>query len=335
MSAAELSMLWEAAAPAAALAERFQFASAEAAAEWLAEALREDYGVRVEAVERLAISSYNLLAWLATDEGPLFAKACAALIYHPLLERMGELAIWLGGQGLPVAPALTGRDGLPQQRRGHLTVGLQRRVAGDLLDPADQAQAEAAGRELGRLHRALARYPRADRLSALPSRTSAEELEVTLERMGRRAEPPAPAEAAALAALAARLPALRAIDAPLQLIHRDYRSANLLWAGGRLAAVLDWEDLGWGHRARDVAWAAVHLATRYRDWGPVAPLTQHQFIAAYEEANPLSAAERAAMPVLLAWAALGLVQATLGKPAEPAAMAALERSAARAGAAAD
>ncbi|HEY1011626.1 MAG TPA: phosphotransferase, partial [Herpetosiphonaceae bacterium] len=119
------------------------------------------------------------------------------------------------------------------------------------------------------------------------------------------------------------------IDAPLQLIHRDYRSANLLWADGRLAAVLDWEEVGWGHRARDVAWAAVHLATRYHDWGPLAPLAQHHFIAAYEEANPLSEAERAALPALLVWAGLGLVQATLGKPAEPEAMAALERSVAR------
>ncbi|HEY1016313.1 MAG TPA: hypothetical protein VGE07_26620, partial [Herpetosiphonaceae bacterium] len=100
MGAAELSMLWEAAAPAEALAGRFQFDSTAAAADWLSAALLERYGVRVEAVERLAISSYNLLGWLATDEGPLFAKACAALIYHPLLERMGELAIWLGGQGM-------------------------------------------------------------------------------------------------------------------------------------------------------------------------------------------------------------------------------------------
>ena len=58
------SMLWEATDAHVALVQRFRFASAEEAARWLADTLLHTYGVQVAAVDRLVISSYNLLAWL-------------------------------------------------------------------------------------------------------------------------------------------------------------------------------------------------------------------------------------------------------------------------------
>src|SRR5687768_7592255 len=91
MSAIQLGMLWESDDPQAALRERFQFESPEAAAGWIAATLDRAYGISVESVDRLAISSYNLLAWLSTGAGPLLAKSCAAVIYHPVLQRLGEL----------------------------------------------------------------------------------------------------------------------------------------------------------------------------------------------------------------------------------------------------
>ncbi len=37
--------------------------------------------------------------------------------------------------------------------------------------------------------------------------------------------------------------------------HTDYWSGNILWRAGEIAAVLDWEEAGYGHPAADVAYA--------------------------------------------------------------------------------
>lgn len=51
-----------------------------------------------------------------------------------------------------------------------------------------------------------------------------------------------------------------------QLVGNDFRSANILWADGRIAAVLDLEEAKYRRRIDDLAQAAVLLGTRYHDW---------------------------------------------------------------------
>jgi homoserine kinase type II len=76
-----------------------------------------------------------------------------------------------------------------------------------------------------------------------------------------------------------------------QLVGNDFRSANVLWANGRISAVLDLEDARYERRVDDVAKATVYLGTRYHDWAPTPPDARDAFVAAYQRAHPLPAEE--------------------------------------------
>ncbi len=79
-----------------------------------------------------------------------------------------------------------------------------------------------------------------------------------------------------------------------QLVHNDFRSANILHDGTQISAVLDFEEITHDTRAADIAKSAVLLATRYRDWGPTSESVRAAYMAAYDdEANdPLTTSER-------------------------------------------
>lgn len=68
-----------------------------------------------------------------------------------------------------------------------------------------------------------------------------------------RAQPePMPILARAIRELEATVPA----DAPLVLVHGDYRTGNFIRQGGEVKAVLDWEMVHIGDPMEDLAWAA-------------------------------------------------------------------------------
>lgn len=77
-----------------------------------------------------------------------------------------------------------------------------------------------------------------------------------------------------------------------QLVHNDFRSANILHDGTAITAVLDFDEVTCSTRAADLAKAAVLLATRYHDWGPTSELVRETFVAAYREQAPLTTAEQ-------------------------------------------
>ena len=143
----------------AALARRFQFASSADAEHWLVDTIARVYGIRVESVARLVISSANLIAWLSTDTGPLLAKCCALVNHHNRLLQLAALLHWLDQAHLPVSAPLLANTGEGQVRCAHLSLGVQRVIAGELLDPTQLTQAQAAGVTLANLHKALAVYP--------------------------------------------------------------------------------------------------------------------------------------------------------------------------------
>ena len=73
-----------------------------------------------------------------------------------------------------------------------------------------------------------------------------------------------------------------------QLVHGDFRSANVLQVDGSITAVLDFDDVVVGSRIADLARAAVLLGTRYHDWGPTSPQTREAFVRAYCSVAPLT-----------------------------------------------
>ena len=79
-----------------------------------------------------------------------------------------------------------------------------------------------------------------------------------------------------------------------QLVHNDFRSANVLHDGTAISAVLDFEEITYETRAADIAKAAVLLATRYRDWGPTSESVRAAFVSAYSDhaRDPLTTSER-------------------------------------------
>ncbi|MBG6097686.1 phosphotransferase enzyme family protein [Nocardioides luteus] len=72
-----------------------------------------------------------------------------------------------------------------------------------------------------------------------------------------------------------------------QLVGNDFRSANILWADGRIVAVLDLEEATYRRRVDDLAQAAVLLGTRYHDWRPTPADVREAFVAAYASVVPL------------------------------------------------
>lgn len=77
-----------------------------------------------------------------------------------------------------------------------------------------------------------------------------------------------------------------------QLVHNDFRSANILHNGASITAVLDFEEVTCRTKIADLAKAAVLLGTRYHNWGPTSRVVREAFVAAYCGQVPLTRAEQ-------------------------------------------
>ncbi|WP_306207766.1 phosphotransferase [Actinoplanes sp. RD1] len=296
---AVLEMLWEARDPGEVLTERFGFGDAEAAGRWVAAVLDEHWGVRAGRCERIVMSDGNALAWVRTPDGPMLLKWSVVAGLFPRLAEVARLTTWLGERGLPVSAPVPASDGRLQVEAGGVSVGLQRVIAGELLDTADSGQVRAAGAALARLQDALAVWPGADRFPA--------PLPLVNQIPGWLDSRAGQLPVAARDRLRALVAAAPAGPLPRQLVHFDIRSANILWAGDEVAAFLDFEDARHEHRVTELARAAILLGTRYHDWGPVPPEVHATFLAGYESVRPLTPPEAEWLPILLRWQALAMV----------------------------
>ncbi len=303
-------MLWESIDAHVALRQRFQFTSTEHATHWLMQTVAHAYALPVEAVDRLVISSSNLLAWLSTSNGPHIAKCCAQASAHEWLSNVADLLVWLDQCHVPVSVPVPTPTGQRQVRCDHLTLSLQRVISGQLLDPTHLDQAHTAGIVLAQVHAALAAYPRAsDFITTSPILPLDATIRKWVEQNGPRLSNPAfGTSSRALQQLqTSRLPKLA-----IQLVHGDYRAANILWYAGKISAILDFEELLWGYRVNDLAWAAVHLGTLFHQWGPVSAEVHAAFLGGYETILRLSGDERVWLPILLTWHSLQLALSATG-----------------------
>jgi homoserine kinase type II len=313
-----LEMLWEPHDPRETLDGRFGFSDGPAAGRWVTGLLDEHWGVRVDSCERIVMSDGNALAWVGTPSGRLLAKWSVAPERFPRLAETARLTSWLHGhrapanppgrtapRGLPVSAPVPARDGRLQVEVDGVSVGVQREILGDLLDTADPGQVRAAGAVLARLQHALAAYPDAGRIPApdVPAKPLPARITDWLD--SRAGHLPVVARDT-LRGLVAGAPPDRL---PRQLVHFDFRSANLLCEGGEIVAILDFEEARPEHPLVDLARAAVLLGTRYHDWGPVPAGVHAEFVAGYGSERPLTPAEAAWLEILLIWQALARVPA--------------------------
>lgn len=276
----------------------------ESAVRWVAGVLGEHWGVRIRSCERVVISDHNALAWVTTSSGRLLAKWSVTLEGFPRLIELARLTRWLDGQGLPVSAPVPALDGRLQVEVDGASMGLQREIEGELLDTVDTDQVRAAGAVLARLQNALAEYPDADRIAMLEGRPS----ELLADRVTNWLDSGASHVPATGRDTLRRLVA----DAPtghlpVQLLHQDFRSANILCTGAEIVAVIDFEEARLDHQVVELARSAVLLGTRFRDWGPVSAEVRARYLRGYQSVRQLTPIEADWWNILVLWHALAMV----------------------------
>jgi homoserine kinase type II len=303
--APKLEMLWEADDPGVALVERFGFRDGAAAGRWVVTTLDEHWSVRVGSCDRIVMSDHNALAWVDTPSGRMLAKWSIAPRRFPRLAALARLTGWLDGKGLPVSAPVAAAEGGLQVEVDGVSLCLQREVVGDLLDTTDADQVRAAGAVLARLHDALAVYPDIGRIPDLvdPSTPLATQLTGWLDSC------PQYLTATAREALSWLVADAPGDPLPTQLVHGDFRAANVLCARSDVAAVIDFEEARLDHRVVELARSAVMLGTRFRDWGPVSAEVRAGFLDGYQSESQLNSAEVYWWDVLVLWYSLLLVPA--------------------------
>jgi homoserine kinase type II len=298
-----VEMLWEPSDPHHALGERFGFGDGESAGRWVAATLDGHWGVHVRSCERIVISDHNALAWVGTSVGRLVAKWSVVPERFPRLAETARLTHWLAGQGLPVSAPVPALDGRVQVEVDGASMGLQRVIGGGLLDTADPAQVRAAGAVLARLQDALAACPDTDRVAALAGPS----VPLTTRVTNWLNSGPEHVSVSALGTLRTLVAEAPPDPVPTQLVHHDFRSANVLCAGAEVAAVIDFEEARFDHRVVELARSAVMLGTRFRDWGPVSADVRAGFLAGYQSVRPLTRVEAAWWDALQLWQALAAI----------------------------
>jgi homoserine kinase type II len=253
-------MLWESTDPADALKKRFGFPSAASAASWVAGTLSAAWGVSVDRCDRIVISGWNAMAWVSSGEQRLIVKWSALPNLFARLKDVSAVTVWLHEQDIPVAMPVAALDG-----RRVLEVGN-----------------EARGRLRSKLTLPGSRFL----VGVLPV-LEGHLLDVDDGREVVDAGRMLASVHDALARYAGSVHGRRAGEGD-QLVHNDYRSANLLHDGGRITAVLDLEEITYNTRVADLAKAAVMLGTRYRHWTPTTPEVRSAFIESYATCSPLS-----------------------------------------------
>ncbi|MFG1605271.1 phosphotransferase [Actinoplanes sp. NPDC049265] len=295
-----LEMLWEPLDPGRTLGERFGFGDGRAAAGWVTDTLDKHWGLRVDSCRRIVMSSGGALAWVGTPTGRLLAKWSIVPERFARLAAAARLTAWLRDRGLPVSAPVPARDGRPQVEVDGVSLGVQREIEGDLLDTDDLDQVRAAGALLARLHDALAAYPDAHQLPA-PAVAARSLTDRIPGWLGSEAGHLPPALRDGLREMVAAAPP---DELAPQLVHFDFRSANILWAGGEVAALIDFDEAQHEHRLVELARSSVLLGTRYHNWGPVPAEVRAAFRAGYRSVRPLTPAEDTWLDVLILWQTL-------------------------------
>lgn len=303
-----LQMLWEASDPNEVLATRFGHHDAGAVARWVANTLEARWGLVVDSCERIVMSDHNTLAWITTPAGPLVLKWSIATRQFPRLEALAELTGWLAKVGLPVSKPVVALDGQHQVEFDGVSLSLQRQINGGLLDIAQPGQVREAGVVLGRLHDALLEYPGRIPDVAVPTMPLSRQIKDWLDSDLRHLP------AAAPDGLRRLLPEAGPDNLPTQLVHGDYRSANILVDATGIVAVIDFEEARTDHRVVELARSAVLLGTRFHNWGPVPADVHAGLLEGYESHRRLTPAEASWWRPLLLWYSL-MMAPLAGDPA--------------------
>ena len=301
-----VEMLWEVDAPDVALADRFGFRDADAAGQWVAATVIEVWGIPVDSCDRIVMSDHNALAWIGSGSESYIAKWSVDPERFAQLSALATVTGWLGEQGISVSAPVAAMDGSLQVEVADVSIGLQRQIAGELLDVSSESQVRAAGAELAHLHAALAAYPFVDELPGSTAEHRQVDVRISAWLDSERSKS---APGIALQELRQLVASRSAAPLQAQLVHGDFRSANILVANERVAAILDFEEARLDVPVVELAHAAVLLGTRFRDWGPVSSEVRDWLLAGYQSVRPLLEVELQWWDSLVLWFSLMFIPA--------------------------
>ncbi|THV26753.1 phosphotransferase [Glycomyces paridis] len=231
----------------------------------------------VRAAEYLPHGILNRNWRIDTDRGRHALKELDAL-EPDLARRRLELLPRLAAAGVPVAEAVPSADGDLVPRIGARAYYLSPWIDGD--HPRGEAMTPEASRHMGavigRIHTALADpatgldAPKAPELAVMPLGEAVAAVAMHLRRIEDRTSPD-DFDRAAAAGLRRRLDLLAAHGhrrpetagtGPHGWTHGDCQNWNLLWRGGRIVAVLDWDRLRPNAYGEEIARAAMYQCVR-------------------------------------------------------------------------
>jgi Ser/Thr protein kinase RdoA (MazF antagonist) len=209
--------------------------------------LLKAWGVRARDVRPVAEGTNNAGYYIGDEFVLRIHRNTTAPDYeHAVLRALGGLSF-----AVPVPlPAEDGSTVVRRELEGEVvTASLSRLIPGEHPRRGDVVRAEACGAALAELDEALARLDR----RALPPRN---EWDRDLTKVHRRV----PDLGELLASLdkaeqVARIFAVvqRVRELPRSIIHADFGPTNVLMGGARVTAILDFEAVGPGYRAMDLA----------------------------------------------------------------------------------
>lgn len=207
----------------------------------------------------------------------------------------------LSARGCPVPRTIHDRDGAAFRIVDGKAVALIEFLPGVSIDTPTPAQARAIGEALAGIHAAAADFP-GERANTMGLGTWRSLLGSCGDERLAEIDPSLPALVASeLEYLGANWPQ----DLPRSVIHADLFPDNALMLGNRVSGLIDFYFACTDLTAYDLA--VTHAAWCFGPGGRFRPAVAEALLAGYEAHRPLSAEERAALPVLARGAAMRFV----------------------------
>jgi homoserine kinase type II len=266
------------------------------------------------AVRRVHAATHGIVnetAFVDTSSGRLVVRRNQRRLGRASLGLRHRLLGHLRARGFPAPRLIAARSGENAVDIDGRLYEVFTFIDGDDFNPERPAHLSGAGAILARYHRAVADF--ADPPAAQPPRYVPSALHSLTERllerdvMGELTEPLFWYDRRA-ADLGAALSDATYAALPHLLIHGDVHRDNLLFRGDAVAALLDFDQISYDARLVDLADALVGLApgeppAGWSPWGvydgPLDPERAALLLGGYDETGRLSAAERAALPVMI------------------------------------
>ncbi len=271
--------------------------------EQIVEMVFHRYGLRV-LVDRVRFGMMSTTVRMTRDTEVYLLKVFDSdLVASDQIAFGAQLGNRLRDSGIPVAELIPATDGMAVVAEGENLFQLWAFVQGEAFVPGETTQIEQAGAVLGRIHTV------GSAMSIPMGQTRGSVYESVLREVEQAW--------GALDESGDVVPELKRFrrvlrgsaggrewaELPRTVIHGDYRAQNLLFRGGKVAAVLDLDTACHATRLWDVAYALTFFQAVVTD----SPLTKEEmaaFLRAYDDEAALTRMERVLLPDALRLAGL-------------------------------